>query len=154
MFCLFCNNESTDVVNSRLTRGGRQVWRRRKCNVCGKAATTYERFDMTHLMIVTSSLPEKTSREPEAPYSRSKLFYSLCRAFADSQQDISQVDGLLDTIEIKLAQTHQTELGRNKLTDLVLETIKPVNLSAFMHYLASHGQITNNTELKKLIKQY
>lgn len=109
---------------------------------------------MTHLMIVTSSLPEKTSREPEAPYSRSKLFYSLCRAFADSQQDISQVDGLLDTIEIKLAQTHQTELGRNKLTDLVLETIKPVNLSAFMHYLASHGQITNNTELKKLIKQY
>ena len=122
--------------------------------MCGKAATTYERFDMTHLMILTSSPGEKTSQEIETPYSRSKLFYSLCQAFMQSNQEISQVNGLLDTIETKLAQTNKTELSRDDLTALVLETIKPVNLSAFMHYLASHGQITNNTQLKKLIKQY
>lgn len=154
MFCLFCNNESTDVVNSRLTKGGSQVWRRRKCNVCGKAATTYERFDMTHLMILTSSPKEKSNQLTETPYSRSKLFYSLAKAFTESNQDISQVDGLLDTIETKLSRTNQDSLSSDELTTLALETIKPVNLSVFMHYLASHGQISNNTELKKLIKQY
>ncbi len=141
-------------MNSRLTKGGSQVWRRRKCNVCGKAATTYERFDMTHLMILTSSPKKKTNQLIETPYSRSKLFYSLAKAFTESNQEISQVDGLLDTIETKLSQTNQIKMECNELTSLVLETIKPVNLSAFMYYLASHGQISNNTELKKLIKQY
>ena len=158
MFCLFCNNEDTDVVNSRATRGGSQIWRRRKCSVCGKAATTYERYDMTHLSIVTPSAAEqplpKGSGQLEAPYSRSKLFYSLGRAFTQSQQDITQVDDIIDTIEIKLITDQTVSLTRLELASIVLETVKPVNLSAFMHYLASHGRITNKTELRKAIKQY
>lgn len=114
---------------------------------------------MTHLSIVTPLSPEnlplsKGLRQLEAPYSRSKLFYSLCRAFAESQQDISQVEDILDTIEVKLISQQCEEISRHELTSLVLETIKPVNLSAFMHYLASHGQITNKSELRKVIKQY
>lgn len=158
MFCLFCNNEDTDVANSRLTKGGSQVWRRRKCSVCGKAATTYERYDMTHLSIVTPSsehqAPLRESRQLETPYSRSKLFYSLAKAFSASGQDVVLVDDLVDTIETKLVHGRFQQLEREKLTSLVLETIKPVNLSAFMHYLASHGQITNRSELRQVIKKY
>lgn len=145
MFCLFCNNESTDVVNTRLTRGGAQVWRRRKCNVCGKVLTTYERCDMTFISILSTD-GRKTS------YSRSKLFYSLCQVFDGSGDDISLVDGLMDTIEIKLIKERKDVITMQEFVRLVLIAIKPVSLSAFMYYLASHSEINNNTELKKLIK--
>lgn len=121
------------------------VWRRRKCNVCGKVLTTYERPDMTFLSI---SCPNG----PETSYSRSKLFYSLCRAFAAGDEDITLVDGLMDTIEVKLVRQKNTHISLDELNKLILTTLKPVSLSAFMYYLASHSEITNNTELKKLIK--
>lgn len=145
MFCLFCNNESTDVVNTRLTRGGARVWRRRKCNVCGKVLTTYERPNMAFLTILSPN-------GQETPYSRSKLFYSLCKAFKGSGGDISQVDGLMDTIEVKLIKEKKTIVTSQRLIRLILVAIKPVSLSAFMYFLASHSEINNNTELKKLIK--
>ena len=42
MRCPFCTNVSTRVVDSRLTREGREIRRRRECDECGKRFTTRE----------------------------------------------------------------------------------------------------------------
>ena len=55
MFCPFCSNEETKVVDSRLVAGGSQIKRRRECTHCGERFTTYEEAELFMPKIVKSN---------------------------------------------------------------------------------------------------
>lgn len=141
-----CRSPHSEVVNTRSTRGGSQIWRRRRCADCGKVITTYERQDLSFLQVVGSS---KTSS-----YRRSFLFMSLMRAIDSVNLDDVDIDNLVDTIEQKIILRGQDEIPADLIRRLSLETLKAVDMNAFMRYMATHMQFRTKSELKAEMKNY
>jgi transcriptional repressor NrdR len=75
MWCPFCSHENTRVVDSRLTRDGMQIRRRRQCEECGSRFNTYEGPELKAPRII------KTDGGREA-FSEDKLREGMLRALA------------------------------------------------------------------------
>ena len=95
MVCVFCDNIKTSVRNSRLTRRGSQVWRRRYCEKCGRTFTTRENLELGFLEVLTLN----GSKEP---FNRSKLIYSVMDACSHMSDRIDSSVALVETIELSI----------------------------------------------------
>lgn len=146
MICMKCRSPHSEVVNTRSTRGGSQIWRRRRCANCGKVTTTYERLDLSFIQVASDS--------QTLPYSRSFLFASLLRAVPDGTLEVSQIDNLVDTLEQKILARGEDTVSTEVIRHLSLETLKPISMNAFMNYLAAHLQMQNKSDLKAALKGY
>jgi transcriptional repressor NrdR len=134
------------VVNTRSTRGGSQIWRRRRCADCGKVITTYERQDLSFIQVVSSS--------KNSPYSRSVLFISILRVIDAEHLSGVDVDNIVDTIEQKIILRGQSEISADLIRRLCLETLKAVDVNAFMRYMALHMRFRTKSDVKAEIKKY
>jgi transcriptional regulator NrdR family protein len=147
MKCAYCGSSKTEVFNSRTTRSGTQIWRRRRCMDCSETMTSYERIDLHQVISIDGGQPKKLR------YSRPRLYISLLRAFEDSK-DLDSVDSIIDTIEQRLLGLNKDIVTQSELVDAVLRTIKPISPTAFMKYLAEHSNLTGTRDLNKVIKKY
>ena len=146
MKCPFCGSKSLKTTNSRPTQSSTQTWRRKECNRCHSAITTYERTDMLWLSIKDSG------QNRLSPYKRPVLYKSLITAFDDDEMAAVDFENLIDTIEQKIVSNQKTILTKKELVKNVLETIKPISLRAFMKYLSSHTEFDGKRNLNKLLK--
>lgn len=147
MKCAYCGSKKTEVFNSRSTRNGTQIWRRRRCQDCGEVMTSYERPDLSAVLYIDTGAKKK------ARYSRTKLLISLVRAFEQSSK-LTDLENIIDTIEQRLMALQTDYVTSAELAEVVLRTIKPVDTAAFVKYLATYGDIASSRELNKLIKKY
>jgi transcriptional repressor NrdR len=139
------------VVNSRSTKGGSQIWRRRKCEDCEGTFTTYEKTNLSHLKVVKKS----GSRQR---YSRAKLYSGIYHSSIDrkgadrgimselSEELTSQVERRI--ILLKKKRVHSEEIG-----DIVLEVLRKRSPDIFLRYLAYREQ-EDNQKMKGFIKKF
>lgn len=95
MKCPYCGHEEDKVVDSRSSREGRAIRRRRECIDCGKRFTTYEYLEAIPLMVVKRD----GNREP---YDRQKLLQGIVTACTKRPVTIEVVEGAVDAIEKEL----------------------------------------------------
>ncbi|MBI2798277.1 hypothetical protein HYX70_03195 [Candidatus Saccharibacteria bacterium] len=132
MKCIYCGFGSTSIVNSRRTRGGTQTWRRHKCGDCEQVFSSYEKPELSTITIMPS-------RGSERPYKRFILTRSILEAFEGKQDYSTDLDALIDTIEIKLISLGQSEMPSKQVAVVASECIKPVSARAYMRYVANHA---------------
>ena len=144
MLCPFCQHDKTEVFNSRSTSRSTQVWRRRRCKSCQNAFTTYEAYDLGFLDV-------KQRSEAVLPYSRARLFSSVYMAFVGSNlEDDQTIDNVTATIEQKLQALQKPLLHRDEIITVVVNTIRPLSITATMRYLADHTP-TDSKDLSRLL---
>ncbi len=73
------------------------------------------------------------------PYRRSQLYLSIARSFQGKAINYELIDKLADTLEVKLLKLQLLTIPSNRLSQLVLETLKPIDKKAYLHYLAEHS---------------
>ena len=147
MKCPFCRETTTEVSNSRNTKSGNQIWRRRRCKNCAKIFTTYEYIDLTFISVV------KRSGKSE-PYSRAKLYSGVYSAFTGSSFDQPVIDAITDTIETKILDGGKSVLEANEIARITLVTLKHFNTTAFLRYLSLQTELASSSQLKKELKKY
>jgi transcriptional repressor NrdR len=147
MKCPFCRQPTTEVYNSRTTRSGGQIWRRRRCQSCHESFTTYEAADLGFLKVVKKG--NKKQR-----YSRAKLYSGIYGAFLSIPAKETTVDAVTDTIEAKILDTKKAELSSAEIAKIVLTTLKHFNTAAFVRYLAYQTDLASDAQLKKELKKY
>src|SRR5665213_2372762 len=147
MKCPYCRAETTDVFNSRPTKFGTQIWRRRRCLECHESFTTYEAADLGFVKVM-----KKTGTKER--YSRAKLFTGIYGAFLDIRAKQNAVDAVTDTVEAKLLDTKKTTLSTAEIAEIVLQTLKHYNTAAFVRYLANQTDLANEAQLRKELKKY
>lgn len=147
MKCPICGSIALKTVNSRSTRSNTQTWRRKECQKCHSVITTYEKPDMSWLSVIN------TTKNLQTPYKRFLLSKSVLDAFNNENSPEADVDSLVDSIEIRLINNKKTTISHEELIAMVLSTLKPISIKAYMYYLASHASPHNQRELNKLIKQ-
>lgn len=147
MKCPFCRQDTTEVYNSRTTKFGTQIWRRRRCQNCHESFTTYEAPDLGFLKVV-----KKSGRKER--YSRAKLYSGIYGAFLSIPAKETTVDAVTDTVEAKLLDTKRRELASADIARIVLTTLKHYNTAAFMRFLAYHADPTSDAQLRKELNKY
>ena len=92
MFCPFCTNEETKVVDSRLVAGGSQIKRRRECTDCGERFSTYEEAELVMPRIIKSN-------ERREPFDESKLRAGFHKALEKRPVASDQIEDAVQKIK-------------------------------------------------------
>ena len=123
MRCPYCNDPSNRVIDSRETREGREIRRRRECDECGRRFTTRER--------VEAVLPKIIKRdERREEYDRDKLEQSIQKACVKRPISENALQRLVDRVERRLTEAGEAELATAAVGDCVLEELLALDLVA------------------------
>jgi transcriptional repressor NrdR len=136
MYCPYCNNKDSRVVESRLTAENSSVRRRRECEECGKRFTTYERVEVIQLLVV------KRSGDRE-PYVRDKLRGGVMRACTKTPVTAEQIDDLVESIENELAAEAKREVSSVQLGEMTLARLRSLNQIAYVRFASVYRQFTS-----------
>jgi transcriptional repressor NrdR len=118
--CPYCNDLANRVIDSRLTREGEEIRRRRECAECGRRFTTRER--------VENLVPKIIKRdERREEYDRKKLEQSIQKACVKRPVSENAVQRLVDRIERQLTEGGDAEVSSRALGDLVLSELRALD---------------------------
>ena len=127
MRCPNCDHIEDRVVDSRLSRGGRAIRRRRECIACEVRFTTYELIEREPLTV------RKTSGAIE-PYDRHKLLQSIRVACAKRPVSLAEIEGIVDGIEEALEAADNREVRSQQIGELVMSYLQGANRSRLGGY--------------------
>ena len=127
MKCPFCGDQESKVVDSRHSEDGLSIRRRRECLVCQRRFTTYETVETLPIIVV------KRDGSRQA-FDRNKILNSMVRAFDKRQVDTADLDRIALEIEQALQNTLEREVTTDKLGEMVLERIKPLDEVAYIRF--------------------
>src|SRR6185436_6236509 len=103
MRCPFCQNEDTQVKDSRPTEDGAAIRRRRQCDKCGSRFTTFERVQLRDLTVV-----KRSGRR--VPFDRDKLARSVNTALRKRSVDPERSERMISGIVRQLESLGEVEV--------------------------------------------
>ena len=136
MHCPFCNDPSNRVVDSRITREGQEIRRRRECDECGRRFTTRERIDALVPKII-----KRDERREE--YDRAKLEQSIQKACVKRPISENAIQRLVDRVERRLGETGEAEIESHVLGDLTLEELIALDSLAAARFASVFREFTS-----------
>lgn len=149
MNCPNCGSNQTFVVNSRSTKEETMIWRRRKCEDCGKRFTTHETIDLSHLVVIKKS--GKRER-----FSRVKLYSGILWSTHGVKLSDRErvVDKITSGIEQEILSLKRKVISTNEIAFIVLRHLSSTNISVFLRFLSYREQLRTKQELDRELKKY
>ncbi|MEK7137364.1 MAG: transcriptional regulator NrdR [Patescibacteria group bacterium] len=142
MFCPRCKSDDTSVVDSRLTEDGRAVRRRRECPKCDHRFTTFERQELSNLIVVKR---DGTSE----PYSRTKLERGIWLACTKRPVSKERIESVLARLEEKWGTKKSGEVGSSQIGQDVMRELKRIDDVAYIRFASVHRQFKDVEEFKQ-----
>src|SRR5690554_7909073 len=127
MRCPYCEGLEDRVVDSRMSREGRAVRRRRECLGCGRRFTTYEYVEPRPLQV----LKRDGSSEP---YDRRKLRRSIRLPCAKRPVPPSEIAAMVEEIEEELGRTGKEEVESRRIGEMVMERLRKRDYVAYVRF--------------------
>ena len=127
MKCPFCGDQESKVVDSRHSEDGLSIRRRRECLGCQRRFTTYEIVESLPIIVVKRD----GSRQP---FDRNKLLNSMVRAFDKRKVSLEELDRITTEIEQTIQNTLDREVSTDKLGEMVMERLKPLDQVAYIRF--------------------
>lgn len=146
MKCPFCGAGDTAVADTRLNDEGDIVRRRRKCNVCDKRFTTYERAEIRLPQVV-----KKNGSRTE--FNRDKLRASLELALRKRPVSTESVDGAIAEIEEKLLSSGEREIASHQLGELVMRELKKLDKVAYIRFASVYRNFEDVDAFSRAISE-
>src|SRR5256885_4331787 len=125
MKCPFCGFINDKVVDSRETKEGESIRRRRECMKCEKRFTTYERIDEIPYMVV-----KKDGRREK--FDRQKLLTGLLKACEKRPISMSQLESMVNELESFVQEANDRERSTQALGEIVMERLRSLDKVAYV----------------------
>ena len=127
MKCPFCSENHDRVVDSRESRGGETIRRRRECLSCSRRFTSYEQIEDIPYMVIKQ---DGTRQE----FSRKKILGGLLRACEKRPVAPKRLDELVDDAEAMLHEQPERELSSRRLGEFVIERLRELDPVAYVRF--------------------
>jgi transcriptional repressor NrdR len=148
MKCPYCAHLGDKVVDSRESREGEVIRRRRECLGCGKRFTSYERIDEIPSMVVKKD----GSRER---FERQKLVAGLLKACEKRPVSVAALEAVADRVESTLQERAEKEISTNEIGAFVMQELKKLDKVAYVRFASVYRHFRDigefMTELKDLL---
>ena len=149
MRCPFCGHFEDKVVDSRETKEGDAIRRRRECLSCGRRFTSYERIDEIPYMVI------KKSGQREL-FDRSKVLAGLMRACEKRPISMGQLETIVDDVEKAVQESPDRELPSREIGEIIMRRLKALDKVAYVRFASVYLEFENvsefMTELKNLVQ--
>jgi transcriptional repressor NrdR len=150
MNCPFCGHRQDRVVDSRESREGDVVRRRRQCLKCERRFTTYERIDEVPYMVV-----KKDGRREK--FDRQKVLTGLLKACEKRPVPMGKLAEIVDEVEARLAESAEREINTTEVGELLMERLRALDKIAYVRFASVYRDFQDVeaflNELKNLIRQ-
>ena len=145
MKCPECSHMEDKVVDSRSTKEGEAIRRRRECLKCGKRFTTYEYIEKAPLMVIKHD----GRREP---YSRDKLLNGLLKACEKRPIGRDQLEALIDEIESVSFGKFKNEIRSVDIGNQVIDRLQQLDEVAYVRFASVYRRFRDINEFMDEIK--
>jgi transcriptional repressor NrdR len=150
MTCPFCGFKEDKVIDSRESKEGELIRRRRECLECSRRFTTYERIDEIPYMVV-----KKDGRREK--FDRQKVMNGLLRACEKRPIGMSKLADTIDEVESRLAESSDKEISTTEIGELVMERLKTLDKVAYVRFASVYRDFQDAEaflkELKEMVRQ-
>jgi transcriptional repressor NrdR len=146
MKCPYCAEDNTQVVDTRENEDGDTVRRRRRCLVCDKRFTTYERVELQLPLVVKKN-------GSRVDYDREKLKSSMMLALRKRPVTSESVENALDRIEEKLVQLAEREVNSDRVGELVMRELKKLDKVAYIRFASVYRNFEDVDEFSDAIRE-
>lgn len=151
MKCPFCAEIDNKVIDSRLSKDGNVIRRRRECIICSRRFTTYEHIEEIPVMIV-----KKDGRREV--FSREKVRSGLQKACQKRDISINVIDEFLDELERDLREAGEKEISSNKIGEKIMAKLHEIDDVAYVRFASVYREFKDVndfvSELKKLLSEH
>lgn len=127
MKCRQCKSEETKVLESRESKDGLTVRRRRECQNCGFRFTTFERSEELPVYVVKRN----GAREP---FDRQKLLRSMTVACQKRAVSAKELEGIVNYVELTASQREDREISSQAIGELVLDVLRHLDPVAYVRF--------------------
>ena len=144
MKCPFCGHIGDKVVDSRESREGGSIRRRRQClnPDCHRRFTSYERIDEIPYMVVKKD----GTRER---FERQKLMAGLLRACEKRQVSVNAISDIVDRVESILQERPDKEISTQEVGAFVMEELKKLDKIAYVRFASVYRDFRDIDDFEK-----
>lgn len=146
MRCPYCHQTEDRVVDSRISREGRAVRRRRECLSCERRFTTYEYVEERQLQV----LKQDGTVEP---YDRQKLFHSIRLPCAKRPVTDQEIEEMVDEIEDALSRLPEDAVSSRTIGELVMERLKGRDHVAYVRFASVYRNFQDIDEFAEELRE-
>ena len=150
MKCPFCQYIDNKVIDSRLSKDGDLIRRRRECNECGRRFTTYEKIEATFPLLI-----KKDGRRES--FNRDKVIAGFQKACEKRPVSIEMIERAVDRIELKLQEIGEKEIASSFIGEEVMKELHGIDQVAYVRFASVYREFKDinefMNELKDLLKE-
>jgi transcriptional repressor NrdR len=127
MKCPFCSHMEDKVIDSRESKEGESIRRRRQCLSCEKRFTTYERIDEVPYMVI-----KKDGRREK--FDRQKVLNGLMRACEKRPVSMAKLSDLVNQVESRVTDSPDRELMTTDIGEFLMDTLRGIDKIAYVRF--------------------
>jgi transcriptional repressor NrdR len=149
MKCPYCTKINNKVIDSRLSKDGRMIRRRRECLDCGRRFTTYEKLEEVLPMVV-----KKDGRRE--PFNREKIVSGIRKACQKLPVSMTKIEDFVDSLELYFQELGKKEIDSSQIGERVINKLKEWDEVAYVRFASVYRQFKDinefMTELEGILK--
>lgn len=145
MKCPFCTHLEDKVVDSRESKEGEVIRRRRECLGCGKRFTSYERIDQIPHMVV-----KKDGRRER--FDREKVLAGLLRACEKRPVPMKTLEEVVDRAEAMVHESPDREVSAGAIGEFLMERLRALDKVAFIRFASVYREFKDVDQFMATLK--
>ncbi|UCD32851.1 MAG: transcriptional repressor NrdR [Desulfobacterales bacterium] len=151
MKCPFCGEIDNKVIDSRLSKDGNVIRRRRECIICSRRFTTYENIEEIPVMII-----KKDGRREV--FTRDKVRSGIQKACQKRNISMNVIEEFLDELERDLREIGEKEIPSHKIGEKIMTKLHSLDDVAYVRFASVYREFKDVNdfvaELKSLLSKH
>jgi transcriptional repressor NrdR len=146
MKCPFCTGLDNKVIDSRLSKDGTVVRRRRECIACHRRFTTHEKVEEILPVVI-----KKDSRREI--FDKGKILSGVQKACSNRPISMDTIDNLVDRVEQYFQDKGDKEINCNEIGEIVMRELHQLDEVAYVRFASVYRQFKDITEFMTEVKE-
>jgi transcriptional repressor NrdR len=143
--CPFCSHIDDKVVDSRESKEGEVIRRRRECLSCSKRFTSYERIDkIPHLVVKKDGRRERFDRE--------KIMSGLFKACEKRPVSVKSLEAIVDQVESMMHESPDREVAADQIGEFLMERLRDLDKVAFVRFASVYRDFKDVDQFMATLK--
>jgi transcriptional repressor NrdR len=142
MRCPYCAHQESKVIDSRESKKGLSIRRRRECLACARRFTTYEKIEEIPYMIVKKDGTRQL-------FDRQKLLKGMLKACEKRPIAVGRLEEIVEEIESRLQERPDREIKAAEIGQLVMDRLKELDKVAYVRFASVYRDFRDVKEFKQ-----
>jgi len=142
MKCPYCNHPESKVIDSRESKLGLTIRRRRECLACNKRFTTYEKIEEIPYMVI-----KKDGRRQR--FDSQNVLRGLLKACEKRPIPLTKLEEIVEEIETMIQESPEKEIEASKIGQILMERLKSLDKVAYVRFASVYRDFKDVLEFQK-----